>query len=584
MKTTFFKTKKFYILLAVVIIGGGLIYKTITKPPQPIQYDTAAVEKNDLLQTVEAVGKVESVNDLSLRFEMPGTLSVVNVKEGQSVKVGQTLASLRLSELNAAVAQAAANLNQKLAPATSQDKNYYSAAVDQAKAALDQAKVDRDANVNQAQSAYLTAKNNLKLAEGGINSQIVIQSYETAASNLQAAVSKFDDALTQADNILGIDNTFANDTFEKYLSQKDINALSRAQDSYRSAKIELQKAKPILAVLTVGSSQVDIDAGLKTAQQTNQVIGKLLTDVSAVLTATPPVGDFPQAELDAKKSTIEATRSVLTAQYSAFISNGQAITNAKNSYQNFSIALDKANNDLNQAKSTGDNNIKIKEAAYSQALSNLQTKVNPPREVDVAAYRASLAQAVASRDKAILRAPIDGVVTNVGKKAGELVSSGDVVINLLSPRYEIKLDLPETDVVKLKGNDAVQFTVDALGSDVKFAGQVIAIDPKSTEIQGVVYYQVSISIVDSKDKEKIKPGMTVNVTVSTDSRKKVLHIPLRAVKSNEEGGKYVEVLDSNNNKVETPVTLGLKADGGMVEILSGLNEGQQVVLGTKTVK
>ncbi len=583
MKKAFFTSKKFYILAVLVVVGVGIVYKVVTKPKNPIAYETATVEKSDIAQTVSAVGKVESVNDLSLRFEIPGTLAAVNVKEGDNVKAGQVLATLRLSELNAAVSQAAANLNQKLAPATSQDKNYYTAAVDQAKAALDQAKLDRDASVNQSQSAFLTALNNLKLAQGGDNSQIVVQTYETALTALQGAPSKFDDALTQADNILGIDNTFANDIFEKYLAQKDINSLSRAKNSYQNAKIAVQKVKPVLALLNRTSGQSNIDIGIKNVEEVNTTVAQLLADVSAVLGATTPVADFPQAELDARKTIIESTRASLSAQYSTLIANEQAISNAKNSYQNLSIVLDRAVHDLDQAKNTGANNIKIKEAMYNQAVSNLQTKVNPPREVDVAAYRAALAAAVASRDKAIMRAPIDGIVTNIGSKTGELVSSANAVINLLSPRYEIKLDLPETDVVKLKGNDPVEFTVDALGSDVKFTGKVIAADPKSTEIQGVVYYQISISIDDNKNKEKIKPGMTVNVTISTDSRKKILHIPLRAVKTNEDGSKYVEVLE-NNTKVMTQITLGLKGDGGVVEVLTGVSEGDQVVTGTSAQK
>jgi len=81
----------------------------------------------------------------------------------------QILANLRLADLNAAVAQASANLNQKLAGSTNEERSYYQAAVDAAKAAWDQAKIDAQNSITVKEAAFDTAKNNLKLAEGGEN-------------------------------------------------------------------------------------------------------------------------------------------------------------------------------------------------------------------------------------------------------------------------------------------------------------------------------------------------------------------------------------------------------------------------------
>ncbi|MEK9158646.1 MAG: efflux transporter periplasmic adaptor subunit, partial [Patescibacteria group bacterium] len=70
-----------------------------------------------------------------------------------------------------------------------------------------------------------------------------------------------------------------------------------------------------------------------------------------------------------------------------------------------------------------------------------------------------------------------------------------------------------------------------------------------------------------------------NVTVSTASRENTLYIPSRAVRTNSE--KYVRVLVGSEVK-DMPVKLGLKADDGKIEVLSGLQEGDLVVLGIKT--
>src|SRR5574338_461786 len=95
------KAKKLYIILGVVAVGGLVVYGQIKKSNKAPEYETVKVERGDLVQTVEATGKVESQSDLSLRFEVPGVIERVNVVPGAQVKAGATLASLKLSELDA---------------------------------------------------------------------------------------------------------------------------------------------------------------------------------------------------------------------------------------------------------------------------------------------------------------------------------------------------------------------------------------------------------------------------------------------------------------------------------------------------
>jgi multidrug efflux pump subunit AcrA (membrane-fusion protein) len=107
---------------------------------------------------------------------------------------------------------------------------------------------------------------------------------------------------------------------------------------------------------------------------------------------------------------------------------------------------------------------------------------------------------------------------------------------------------------------------------------VLSIEPASTEVQDVVYYKVKVTI-DETDKE-IMPGMTANVTVSTASRDNVLYIPSRSVRTNDNGEKYVRVL-KNNNSTDVAIQVGLKADDGKIEVVSGLNEGDEIILSVK---
>ena len=573
---SFFKSKKFIVITVIVV--GLIVYGQYKKAHTPVQYDTVKAERGNITQTVEATGEIQSSDGISLRFETAGTIGEVKVKENDAVKAGDILMRLKSAELDAAVAQASANLQQKLAGATVDQIGSYKSAADMAMAAYEQAKADGGYTIAGAELAVDTAKNNLKLAEGGENSQIVTNAYEDAIASLALSLSTMDNSITQADNILGIDNTLANDDFEDYLSTSNISKLSTAESLYTVAKNEVNKARTDILPLTTVSSHEAVDMALNTAESALNKCVQVLVAVKDVLTATPPVGDLTQTALDAKKTVIENARTSAATYYSNTIAQKQAIESAQNSLTTYTIAYNKAVKDLENAKLSASSAVAIKEAAYNQAVANLNSISNPPREVDVAAYRAALSQAVANRDKAVLKAPIDGIVSKVNKKRGEYVSMSDNVVEMLTPHYEVSVDIPETDVMKTKLSDSVVITLDAYGDDVKFNGNVINIDPDSTVVEDVVYYRVKVALGET-DKE-IKPGMTANVTVSTAGRENVLYIPSRAVRTGDDGKKYVRIL-KDASPVDTQVTIGLKADDGQVEILSGLNEGDEVVLAVK---
>ncbi|OGH88620.1 MAG: hypothetical protein A3J93_00790 [Candidatus Magasanikbacteria bacterium RIFOXYC2_FULL_42_28] len=583
------KKSKYIIIGAItlVLVVGFFIYRS--KQSAVPQYETVKVERGNLEQTVEATGKVESATDLALKFEIGGIVDAANVQEGDIVKVGTMLANLRLAELNAGVAQASANLNQKLVGLSDADKKYYQAAVDSARSAYEQSKTDAEASVTAAQAVVDTAQNNLKLVEGGDNNQIVDSAYAGAVASLQTALSNIENGLTQSDNILGIDNTLGNDSFESYLSVLDSSKLSFAKTAYAVARQGRDNVKNKILVLTTVSAHADIDAALLLAEDALAKDISLLALVGDVLNFTPPLGALTQTILDGHKTTIDATRTAVNTQYTNTIAKKQALLDAKNSYSTYLVAYDKAVKDLATAKANAINSVAYKQAAYDQAQANYDSKINPPREVDVAALRAALSSAVASRDKAIIRAPIAGIVTKINKKKGEFITGADTMIQLLAPNYQIEVDIPETDISKLQLNDNAEITLDAFGNDVKFSGKIINLEPASTVIQDVVYYKVTVTL-DASDNimgtaavpfvgtKAVKAGMTANVKITTDKKENVLFVPSRAIKSN--GEKKVKVL--NNGEVsEVTVEIGLKADGGKTEILLGLSDGQDVVVSVK---
>lgn len=526
-----FKTKKFYIGLVLVLAVAGFVFYRRNLAKQAPIYETAKVEQGVLVQSVDATGQLQSANDLSLRFEIPGILGEVKVKEGDLVKAGQLLASLRLNELNAAVAQSQANLNKQLAGAT---PDY----IAQLQASLDKAKND----LSQAQGN----------GDGAEGSKLVQNSYDDLLVSLQSMQVVLASSLTSADNILGVDNTLANDNFQAYLSILNTDYLNKAKTNYTETKDSKTIFDLAINSATKQSSHTQIDDAEQKAENAMIKMKNLLYYTSLVLDNTAPVGALTQSSLDTLKTGIQSARTDLNLKYSSLTSAAHAIVTARNNYSSLQSLVDKAQAALKDAQ-------------------------NPPREVDVASYRAALAQAVANRDKAVIRAPIDGVITQVNHKVGESVSSAEDTIKLLSPHYEIQVDVSETDIAKIKLGQAVSMTLDAFGEDVKFTGKVFNIDPGATNVQDVVYYKVKISLDDSD--KSVKPGMTANVSILTDKRDYTLFVPSRAVIT-AGGQKQVKILQ-NNQAVTTTIKLGIKGDDGKVEVIEGLSAGQEIILGLK---
>lgn len=570
------KRPRYYVSITLgVLIVGFMTYGSYAAKNKPVEYETTTVSKGNLTQTIEAIGKLESKDGVELRFETPGTLTTISVKEGQQVKTGQVLASLRLSELNASLNQASANLRQKMAGATEQDRNYYKAALESANASWQQAQTSALADIANAKSAVATAEANLKLAEGGNNSQIVTSAYAEGVATLQITLAKLEDALTKAKESVD------------YFMVIPVTDSAKKQDTdatYADALVSVNSAKTKVSVLTSASTKSDIDDGFSL---TEPALGKTITTLSKVASL---LNDIPrssssasQSTIDSQKTTIAASRTTITAQYSTFLTQKQALANAKNSFTTYQIAYNKALNDLQNIETTAAANIKIKEAAYMQAKANYEGKVLPTREVDLAPYRAAVAIAAANRERAILRAPVDGVVGKIGKKKGELVTSADAVVQIVSPHFEIKVDVPETDIAKIVNStrrDAT-FTLDAFGEENKFSGAIITVNQDSTEIQDVVYYQVTIAVNDEKLDKSLQSGMTANVEIITDTRENVLFVPQRVLRTRENGEKFIRVLNEDKTEREATVTVGLRADDGKVEILEGLNEGETVIISAK---
>lgn len=196
--------------------------------------------------------------------------------------------------------------------------------------------------------------------------------------------------------------------------------------------------------------------------------------------------------------------------------------------------------------------------------------------------RESVRTLQAQMQENILLSPIDGQVTKLDVRVGEVVTLGSVVAHIIKTGdFVIEARVPESDITKVTVGMRAQVTFDAFNSDEIFDAAVTEIKPASTVVQDVVSYIVKFHLV--KSDSRLKEGMTANVDIETAKRENVLTIPFRAL--TKEGGKmYAEVKQGDGTFAKTEVTTGLEGDDGTIEIKSGLKAGNEVTLGTAQKK
>ncbi len=623
---------KWLLPAAAVAVGGAALGYNASRQPA-VAYETVKAKRGELRQTVTATGAVKSASEFSLNFEAAGRVDSVNVKKGDAVKAGDVLATIEATDYTltaerarAALAEAEANLAKAVAGATPEDIRVKEAALAEAEAnagqasttlenalrstALDietadielrQAKADRDAEATSLDDSRRNKEQTIVMDESG-------QYADLSGSAVTMATS-----LTDVDNILGVDNTTANDAFEQVLSSQDPAALNPARDAYKAARDAKVAFDGRLAALKGEPTGALLDDLTTQARAALALSATALARTRATIDATAPSGLLTLAELNTKKTTIDTDRTAITAKLATLAADASATAlaridrdaaahDAAAALATAELSLVKAEHDKETAVLAADTTVASDRASLTvaaarrdQAVAQLDLIKAALRDVDraplaaaVAQARAAAAAAAADLGKTRIVAPTDGIVTDApinvgeltsGRSADALASGNTAAISMLATHYEVEADVPETDVAKVQVGQVVDITLDALGRDVHFPGSVLAINPAETVIQDIVYYKMRVVI--GKDSDLVKPGMTANLTVATNSKPDALTIPLRAVREDKSGQRYVEAL-VNGAPQKRPVTLGLRGDEGMTEVLSGIAEGDEVVVATKT--
>lgn len=609
MNTAFLKSKWLWAGVVIVIVGGGLYVRNKNANKGPF-YETAGVERGQVLQTVEVTGQMKPQSRIDLSFKASGKLTVLNVKVGDVVKANDVLGELDMKDLQFSISRAAASLasaratlNARLAGETPESIRIAEASVQQAQASYDKAVADVESMKRTVQDEYQvatiavdTAQKNLTNSGASLD-QDVRNSYESARAKLRGVLGDLQTALADGDAVIGVDNTASNDSYEGVLGINDRSALDRAKMQYPGAKASAQTALTSVNGLTSLSSNTDVRASTELVRTALSQIQSYLEQVQRVLAGTITNSSLTETQLATKRSTIDSDRASVSADLTTITSALQVMNTVEltrtttlaqlqNALQTAQANLRTADTNRVTKVQTAESNVLIQRAGLTSAQATLSLKKAPPRAVDVAALRAQVmdaetayAQANERLNDARIIAPVDGVIADVLPSIGQQVAVGQVVVQLVAAEgYTVEALVPEADIAKIKIGQSASMTLDAFGDSVPFTGTVVSENPDQTKVQDAIYYKTFFQLI--ADGHDVKPGMTANVTVTTGEAKDTLFIPTRAVRE-QEGVNTVRVLE-NNQPREVQVILGLRGDEGRVEVKEGLAVGQQVVVGELT--
>ncbi|MBI2278502.1 MAG: efflux RND transporter periplasmic adaptor subunit [Candidatus Brennerbacteria bacterium] len=476
------------VILLAVLGGGYGVYAALTSDEGEVSYVTAMVTRGTITVTVTGSGQVSASNQVDLKPKSAGDVVYVGVKNGQTVRAGTLVARLDTYD--------AAN------------------AVRDAEIALDQAKLE------------LEKMKGLSTSEGAIRgakekaSDDLAKAYEDGFNVVSNAFLDLPGVMTGLQD-MEYGNLFSQNqpNLDYYMNgvetaAKSWNAQARsfrddADRSYRAARAAYDLNLTRYKSVSRFSDVTVIESLIEETYETTKLVAEALKNMNNLIVFYKDQLSLYNTKPVSGTDTHLASLAGYTSKTNSYLSN---LLSIRDTIQNNKETLITADFDM------ADQKILVEKAAR-----NLE----------------DAKQALAER---YVYAPFAGVIAAVDVERGDAVSAGTAVATLITNQRIAEITLNEVDAAKVEAGQAATLTFDAL-SDLETKGEVTEVDTLGEVSQGVVSYGITLAF--SADDARIKPGMSVAVSIITNRKENVLLVPGGAVKS-QNGASYVEVIGSVN--------------------------------------
>jgi len=324
------------------------------------------------------------------------------------------------------------------------------------------------------------------------------------------------------------------------------------------------------------------------------IVEKLYVDINNQVHKGQELAQLDQqeivAQVDAQRAQLSAAEANV-ATYEANIEQDKVNANAPD------LPMYKATLDRNQEmQKQGIVSRQALDDANKDYLAALTRRDNSKAQIGVDSARLKQARAQVQQAQAGLKqleeqlsyttivAPMDGVILSRDVEIGDAVSSilvlGSTATLVMTEgdinEVYVQGKVDEADIAHVYMAQPARIKVESFRDRV-FNGKVTKIAPLGVEKDNVTTFEVRVSI--NNPGGELKANMTANAEIILDEHKGVLMVPESAVMYDNQKKASVEIPDKKQKegKRKVPVTVGL-SNGSVTEVLSGLKEGDQVVL------
>jgi HlyD family secretion protein len=293
--------------------------------------------------------------------------------------------------------------------------------------------------------------------------------------------------------------------------------------------------------------------------------------------------DQARAQLEASDASLSATKADLTrAKVDA---EGPDVPLLKRAYER---AQGMAKEGVVSASALDDAEKNYELALNKQNVAKAQLQVLQAKigqaQGQVSQDHANLKQLEEQLSYTTIESPLDGVVLSRDVQVGDAVSSILVLgstatlVMTLGDTSEVyvKGKVDESDIGKVYLGQPARIKVESF-KDKTFTGKVTKISPMGVEKDNVTTFETRVSI--NNPEGVLKAMMTANAEIILEEHKNVLQIPEGAILYDKDKNASVEIPEpkAKEGKKKIAVNIGI-SNGAKTELLSGLKEGDQVVL------
>ena len=361
-------------------------------------------------------------------------------------------------------------------------------------------------------------------------------------------------------------------------------------DPSKLAKVE----RGDLAKSVVATGKVTPIIKVEVKSKASGIVKKLLVDYGDKVKKGQLLAQLDKIEIQAQ---VEQSRAALEAAQANLKSTQADFQRAKVDAEGPDVPLLKRAYDraLGMAKDgvVSESNLDDADKNYQMAL-NKQNVAKA--QVTVLNAKIAQAQAVVSEDEANLKqleeqlsytdivSPIDGIVLSRDVEIGDAVSSilvlgsSATLVMTLGDTSEVyvKGKVDESDIGKVYLGQPARIKVESF-KDKTFYGKVTKISPMGVEKDNVTTFEVRVSIQNPGG--ELKAEMTANAEIILEEHHNVLQIPEGAIMYDKDKKASVDIPDpkAKDGMKKIAVNIGI-SNGAKTEVLSGLKEGEQVVL------